>query len=700
MNHQAAGVVADSYPQVPAELKALPHWMVWNYVTRTNGKGESVRTKVPFDPKSNKAGKATDPKTWASYDTALHASGTYEGLGFALAPPFVVIDIDKVRNPETGQTEDWAEDIVSELNSYTELSPSGTGFHIWVKGKLPSGGNRKGRVEMYCEKRYMTVTGQHVDGTPLTIEERDLTGVHAGMVRGELDPRTKSEREARPKPSPSSRDTFEALMAGHWRGQYTSQSEADLALCCMLVRKFGPDPEKIDMEFRKSGLCRKKWERADYRKHTIEKAIQGCKERPPVPQSSKLVVMDAPRIEEMVDIIPKLPAECLEGDYLGELARLLTDGTSMPPDFAYSTIKAVVGAILNGRVAFPNHNDLHLRHYNINVSTQPRTGKGEAWKRVAAPGTGWLHSLLEEADIEEINGGLFGSGQFLVAVLEDHKKAFARFDEMKAMFERNDGPRSKSNSVENKLLELYEKTEVAQGSFTYRRHEADCEFSFSGDFTLEGFESTFSGRGSQGSGFLSRCVLSLADKTVHFGDWRDIPETATTRLVAKIREKIEGLPQLDGNRFVPGESEDALQKRYEFLKWLNQQDTKFTPELMSHLKRDLLMRALFSDGRITSKNVMRSIAWTKHQLELRQRLWPEDSGSLDERMERQILANLKKHGQLTQRQLAQMCHVNRPGSGGYYIFTRAIRSLLMSHTIVQVGMTRKGQPIFELYDEE
>lgn len=284
------------FTYVPDELKSLHQWVVWKYETRTNGKCESVPTKVPFDPKSHQHGSATNPRTWADYYTALDAMGKYEGLGFALAGPFVVIDLDKVRNPQTGQTEDWAEDIVSELNSYTELSPSGRGFHIWVKGKLSSGGNRKGRVEMYCEKRYMTVTGEHVEGTPLTIEERDLTGVHARMVGGELDPRTKSQREARPKPSTSSQAKFAALMAGHWQGLYKSPSEADLALCSMLARKFGPDHEKIDAEFRKSHLYREKWERKDYRERTIKNALQSHKKRQPVSEP-RLIIKDISDIE-------------------------------------------------------------------------------------------------------------------------------------------------------------------------------------------------------------------------------------------------------------------------------------------------------------------------------------------------------------------------------------------------------------------
>ena len=42
------------------------------------------------------------------------------------------------------------------------------------KGELPPGGRRKGAIEMYESTRYFTMTGDHLIGTPKTIEERNL----------------------------------------------------------------------------------------------------------------------------------------------------------------------------------------------------------------------------------------------------------------------------------------------------------------------------------------------------------------------------------------------------------------------------------------------------------------------------------------------------------------------------------------------
>jgi len=262
----------DPYPKVPAELKVLRNWVVWRFIDR-NGR----KTKVPFSPVTNNAASSTDPSTWEAYELAVSASQQYEGIGCMIGPPYVGIDLDKCRDAGTGALEPWAWELTKDLDSYTELSPTGSGVHIWVRGQLPEGGRRCGRVEMYDRARYFTVTGDHLEGTPLAIQGRDLSSLHSRLKT--IDPLQKMP----PKPVPISTrrsSKFDALMAGSWQEEYTSQSEADLALCSMLARKFGPDASVIDAEFRKSGLYREKWDREDYGPHTIEKAIAGntCQE--------------------------------------------------------------------------------------------------------------------------------------------------------------------------------------------------------------------------------------------------------------------------------------------------------------------------------------------------------------------------------------------------------------------------------------
>src|SRR5262249_12807687 len=97
-----------------------------------------------------------------------------EGIGFVFTEddPYAGIDLDDCRNPETGVIAPWARRIIAVLSSYTEISPSGTGVHIYVQGRLPGQGRNLKPVEIYDRRHYFTVTGQHIPGTSTTIEEQ------------------------------------------------------------------------------------------------------------------------------------------------------------------------------------------------------------------------------------------------------------------------------------------------------------------------------------------------------------------------------------------------------------------------------------------------------------------------------------------------------------------------------------------------
>ena len=163
---------------VPDELKNVKQWVLWILEDR-----EGKPTKVPYAVSGNMA-STTDPTTWATFSEAEKESDpfVYNGMGFVISAPYVGIDLDKCRDPKTGEVEPWAKEAIEELDSYTELSPSGAGFHIWVKGWLEHPGNRAGRVEMYSRARYFTMTGRHVPGTPTTINERDLKPFHEKYI--------------------------------------------------------------------------------------------------------------------------------------------------------------------------------------------------------------------------------------------------------------------------------------------------------------------------------------------------------------------------------------------------------------------------------------------------------------------------------------------------------------------------------------
>lgn len=143
---------------IPGELKARPQWVAWKYARS----GEKW-TKHPYDPRNERKASSTDLLTWSPFEEVFGAyeSGEYSGVGFVFSSgdPYAGVDLDGCREPETSEIEPWAAKIIESLDSYAELSPSGRGVHVIVKGKVPTPIKRP-RVEIYGIERFFTFTGQ------------------------------------------------------------------------------------------------------------------------------------------------------------------------------------------------------------------------------------------------------------------------------------------------------------------------------------------------------------------------------------------------------------------------------------------------------------------------------------------------------------------------------------------------------------
>jgi putative DNA primase/helicase len=266
--------------QITAELTAYPQFVGWRYEWR-----QGRWAKVPIDPGTGRQAKSNDPRTWASFESALgraqrdHLAGI--GFVFSTDDPYAGVDLDRCRDPETGELAPWAEEVVVTLDSYSEISPSSTGVKGFVRARIPPGGNRTGQVEVYDHGRYFTVTGHHLPGTRQTIEDRQVVIdiLHARLFTrvGSAAPTAIKEN---PQPLGGAKILADdALLAramaarngAHfarlWRGDidgYPSSSEADLALCALLAYWCGPDPERIDRLFRQSGLFQPTWDAPHY----------------------------------------------------------------------------------------------------------------------------------------------------------------------------------------------------------------------------------------------------------------------------------------------------------------------------------------------------------------------------------------------------------------------------------------------------
>jgi hypothetical protein len=277
---------------VPEELKVRPRWVAWTYRRR-----EDRKSKMPVDCRTGGPAVVTYPEIGVTFEQAVafYRRRDLEGVGFifGLTDPYTGVDLDSCRDPKTASLEPWAVEIVTTLATYCEVSPSGTGVKLFLKGKLPPGsGNRKGKVEMYSGNRFFTVTGDWVPSTPAAVEDRqeELMQVYE-RVFGTAGRRARTS--APPQASRALTDdevVAKAMRAKNgkkfarlWEGDtdaYESVSEADLALCGLLAYWVGPDASRVEALFARSELGRReKWRsREDYRQRTVSQAVE-CQEK-------------------------------------------------------------------------------------------------------------------------------------------------------------------------------------------------------------------------------------------------------------------------------------------------------------------------------------------------------------------------------------------------------------------------------------
>ena len=154
---------------IPATMKARDDWVAWRcHVPDDATPGDHVQ-KIPLNPQTGRPTDVTEPDAgwaftdaWACYDDPeTDADGI--GYVFTETSPYVGIDLDDCRDPETGTLEPMMADLVKVFDSYTYVSTSGTGVHIINVVEGPQASNRFGRIEIYAENSFFAVTGVPLD---------------------------------------------------------------------------------------------------------------------------------------------------------------------------------------------------------------------------------------------------------------------------------------------------------------------------------------------------------------------------------------------------------------------------------------------------------------------------------------------------------------------------------------------------------
>lgn len=253
------------YENIPAELKALPQWVI---VGADRG---------PVDPKTGRPAKTNDWTTWSTYEHAC--SVATRGIGFVFTPwdPYCLIDIDdKPHNPPNDEQRARQLKVFEVFQSYAERSQSGRGCHIIIKGTIPTGID-KDHIGVYSEGRYGIMTGDVVRNAPITDYHDLINLLHREATstsqRVELVDHTSHLSDVDLIDMASNAingDKFDSLCAGDMT-DYPSQSEADFALLS-IIAFYTQDNEQVRRIFRMTALGkREKAQRDRYLNDALSK---------------------------------------------------------------------------------------------------------------------------------------------------------------------------------------------------------------------------------------------------------------------------------------------------------------------------------------------------------------------------------------------------------------------------------------------
>ena len=272
-----------NYDNIPETLKQFNQFLNFKIKTKENGKSG----KPPVD-KNGYTISYQKTENWMTFEGAIanyNKCEKIDGINFVLTKEDDLVGIDLDNCVNNGSIEDWANDWIQTLDSYTEISPSETGLRIFIKGEISSNKN-KGNIEAYGYDKVLTLTGNRLENTPTNINARqegldklmEHLNTETQYQTQNLQPITTNNLDddsiiGKAKTNSTTGAEFTRLFEqGIDDGE--DHSELDYWLCKTLAFWSGKNEETIDRIFRTSELYREKWEIDSYRESTIKKSIE------------------------------------------------------------------------------------------------------------------------------------------------------------------------------------------------------------------------------------------------------------------------------------------------------------------------------------------------------------------------------------------------------------------------------------------
>lgn len=450
--------------------------MLWTLEKRSPE--DEKESKVPYDAKSFRRAKSNDPETWCTYEVAeaaLKASKRWKGLGFALGDGFAGVDLDACM--ENGCIELWAQKIIGDLDSYCEVSPSGTGVKIFVRATLERGfkkimgspkvkGDKAPALEVYATGRYFCVTGDCEMSLTDQCEERQVQIDELVKLYGKQPPQRATMPATPPVPHvPGVKTAIEERARRYLAKIPDAVSGQDghgrtFRAACILVRGFSlsvDDAYPILAEWNETH-CEPPWSDYDVRRKLEEADTKASGDRgyllnsgrytgndvdlsrlidsiagqdsetgiPVTEESAAVVVLDEMPPKPVFEPIPKLSDDILyPPGFLGELVyHNNRTAWCVQPELALAGALALLATLTGGKISGKGGTRTNLYVMGLAPS---RSGKEHARKI--------NREVLRRAGVEELIGPEdIGSHAAIYSWMAEHPTMLFQIDEIGRKF--------------------------------------------------------------------------------------------------------------------------------------------------------------------------------------------------------------------------------------------------------------------------
>jgi hypothetical protein len=185
------------FANLPAALRDVRGWVVW----KRGEKGDKGKfDKVPYYTNGRRRhgtqGSDADREKLATFDEAVKAysRGGYAGIGLAMLPDWNLVGIDLdgcISDGDDISAE--AEALLNAAETYTEVSPSGTGLRMFTRGSFPDRKNNAAGIEVFHAKGFLTVTGEALNGAEVATLGEPLRERITAWLKGGDTPAAKDE---------------------------------------------------------------------------------------------------------------------------------------------------------------------------------------------------------------------------------------------------------------------------------------------------------------------------------------------------------------------------------------------------------------------------------------------------------------------------------------------------------------------------